>query len=251
MMNNTASSKQLIPRNFENIYIHKETYECATIRKCIPCMYKIHPNAYFYDENNNIFKLLPNKRPETCMRSKSVTYNGIYNSSYRVLTIGDGDFSFSLSLARHFNKKCHNKLIATSHESLQSLYDTYPDFEVILSELNSLGVSIYHEIDASNLSEDIKKLKFNRYDKIIWNFPCVRIDNGNDGQTSELEQNVELLTKFFNQVKSILISSSYSQTEIHITHKTIEPFCWWNIIDIARSCGYMHCGSIIFDRYVS
>lgn len=36
--------------------------------------------------------------------------------------------------------------------------------------------------------------------------------------------------------------------EVHLTHKTIEPFSWWNISELAGECGYSLLGALLFDR---
>ncbi len=39
-----------------------------------------------------------------------------------------------------------------------------------------------------------------------------------------------------------------NSSQVHVTHKTIEPFCWWNILDLAEKNELKYIGSIIFDR---
>ena len=88
------------------------------------------------------------------------------------------------------------------------------------------------------------ELTKHHYDFILWNFPCVRAPKGADGQASEIEINKNLLRQFFTNAHSYLTPRG----QLHIAHKTIEPFSWWGITDLARECGFRQCFSVVFDR---
>ncbi len=65
---------------------------------------------------------------------------------------------------------------------------------------------------------------------------------------AELKENIDLITSFFNSAKGLLKPHS---GEIHVTHKTVEPFSWWNIVDVAtQTCGLHYHGQVVFDRYL-
>jgi 25S rRNA (uracil2634-N3)-methyltransferase len=230
----------------EKLLIPTSTFNCATVNQCIPCLYKVFPRGYVVDGEENL-QLPRNLRPECCPRSSSQTYFGLYKSNRRILTVGDGDLSFSLSIANVFYEKKQkklNRLIATTHESLQSITETYHNMESILSSLQNFGVKLYHNIDATQF-EQYSFLPENSLDIVIWNFPCIRVDKGADGQVSELELNQQLLRKFFQSVKYILQRNG----EVHVTHKTIEPFSWWGLTQIAAEEGFQLYGQIVFDRW--
>jgi 25S rRNA (uracil2634-N3)-methyltransferase len=195
---------------------------------------------------HNDVKLPPNQRPELCPRAKNDQYDGLYEKNQKVLTLGDGDFSFSLSLARgvdRFSKK--GGLVATSHESLSTILATYPTAPSILAELKNLGASVMHEVDATDLAA-CESLERHSFDYILWNFPCIRATGGADGQASEIEENKTLVRLFFRNVGDYLADKG----EVHMTHKTIEPFSWWNIPKIAAECGFRLRHTIVFDRFV-
>jgi hypothetical protein len=192
-------------------FVHSSTMSCATEKLCIPCHYKIFPNGTFCS-----IHLPPNQRPEQCLRAKSGPYCGLYKSHHRLLTLGDGDFSFSLSIARNV-KFTTGSLTATSHESSQQLLSTYNAVGIkdILKELKSRSITTLHCVDATNIdaTSSIEKCF---YDAIVWNFPCVRAENGADGQSSEIEINRHLLRDFFNNIHPYLLPGT---GQLHITHK--------------------------------
>ena len=223
-------------RSMRDVYLHKSTFDCA-VSGCIPCLYKIYPYGSYFHGNNKLLKKLPNnQRPESCPRSNCKLYNGLYDYKMNILTVGDGDFSFSLSVAKHLssfvNRERNEKLsfLATSHESLESLESTYSNVKDNINQLKGLKVKVIHNVDATalnNVNRIVKKCL--QFDVIIWNFPCIRIAAGADGQTNELEENKSLIRNFLLNAKDYLKDDV---GEVHITHKTIEPFSWWGMYGI-------------------
>ena len=179
-------------------------------------------------------------------------YPSLVNQNQQILTIGDGDFSFSLSLIKISNaRNQNNKFVGTSYESRETILKIYSNSDNILNNLEKEGAIVFHNIDAKNLQSQLQLKPFKRsFHIIIWNFPCVASPNGKDGQVQEINDNVELLTSFFSSCKKLLIKSKEKGEygEVRITHKTIEPFCWWNILQIAENCGWYHIGSVVFDK---
>ena len=223
------------------LFCHADTYECAVTHSCIPCVYKLFPNA-------KALSLPPNQRPEMCVRaransshpnststtssppssssfSKGTNILGLYSSGCSMLTVGDGDFSFSLSLARHL---ASIDLIATSYESLSSLKKTYWGISDTLHELAATCREVLHDIDGRDIPNHKHFKETSTYEKffdyIVWNFPCVGDPQGHDGQASEVEENKTMLTKFFQTCGSLL--KDRRKSEVHVTHKTLEPFSW-------------------------
>jgi len=276
-----------------NLFLHTTTLTCAIDNQCIPCLYKLFPEGK--DDPllkslesisswriKNRMKFPTNVRPEMCPRTRaSATMEGccsmylptsLYemqsedatsddaDSKMTVLTVGDGDFSFSLSLANQLLSNESVKLTATSHESLKSVLDTYkPHSQATLASLRKLGATVLHGVDATNLAltnelhkpstrdkvKDKEKQKMQRFDVVIWNFPCLSLPAGADGQARELEANRELLTLFFKNVHSFLRKGT---GEVHISHKTVEPFSWWGIKQLAKDSGFDFAYAVVFDR---
>lgn len=65
-----------------------------------------------------------------------------------VLTVGDGNFSFSLAFARRFP---HAQLTASSFDSAQELAAKYPEAPRHLRQLRALGARVLHRVDATQL----------------------------------------------------------------------------------------------------
>lgn len=210
----------------ERLCCHPETYNCVMQHYCIPCVYKLFPNV------RALINAPPNQRPEMCRRAQTRneipkrTSLGLYASGDSILTVGDGDFTFSLSLVRHLQAI---NLVATSYESLSSLRETYKGISSTLHELSSSCKEVLHGVDGRNIPdhEMFNKASIYRhyFDYIVWNFPCVGIPAGQDGQAGEIEENKTMLTNFFQTCGSLIRHNSKS--EVHITHKTLEPFSWY------------------------
>jgi 25S rRNA (uracil2634-N3)-methyltransferase len=162
-------------------------------------------------------KAAPNQRPEQCPRSlseKGESGTLGYQKGMKILTVGDGDFSFSLALARIISG---NGLIATSYESKQTLMQVYPQIEVTMAELESLGAILHFQVDATRIRETLDTARPGLYDRIVWNFPCQAVAKGRDGQNEEMENNKKLVADFVSNAKGLMVRKG---GQIHINHKT-------------------------------
>ena len=232
-----------------------------------------------YNGYHGLYFLTPDISAGASAAVHTIDENQTPFGSSTVLTVGDGDFSFSLSIAEHIEatlgrQEC-SRLTATSHESKHSVLKTY-HFAApkTLQRLQNLGVRVLHDVDATDLASEKRLRNPNtqiegqsgymryssscaepqpqcsttsplQYDRVIWNFPCVSIDAGADGQTSELEHNQQLLRLFFQNVLPLLRPKT---GEVHVTHKTVEPFSWWGIKALAAESGFYCAYTIVFDR---
>jgi hypothetical protein len=263
----TASSVSFPIRSIDKLYACEETVACSY--NCIPCAYKI--GCFDVALDKEFFCKIPNQRPEQCPRMKSfqkqqqqqtkknkndnTTATNDNNSflgcrpNMTILTVGDGDFSFSLGLARRLmtlkrntiekydsssGKNGSTRIIATSYETEETLRKVYPkNFDTTVQELKQLGVDIAYTVDATSITETLPFLiedKPIKFDRIIWNFPCTAIAKGQDGQNQEMEHNKSLVRRFVHSAQSILDAN---QGEIYICHKTKPPFNQWNLEHVA------------------
>ena len=155
------------------LHVMVETVQCA-LSGCVPCCAKVLINQ-------GASTSLPNARPETCFRlvraanstkKPRVTSIGLYRQGQSILTVGDGDFSFSLALARALKGA---RVVATSYESHASLAKVYGTACIdTLRELEQLGAIVAHGVDAAELGTTLPAgaLPADGFHRIVWNFPC-------------------------------------------------------------------------------
>jgi Domain of unknown function (DUF2431) len=259
-------------RNVDQLYASQETVQCAlqvdnnnnnNSGCCVPCAYKIC--CFDVAQDVDFGRQCPNKRPENCPRSgstKTTTTTTTHTTTspttcattcvfgmrpgMTILTVGDGDFSFSLGMARRLVVNNGNnsllflsttKIIATSYETKETLQKVYGTaFDETVQELKSLGVLIAYQVDATRLTETLKPYDLidndTAFHRIIWNFPCTAAPSGQDGQNQEMEDNKQLVRGFVNSARLLL---SRGDGEIHMSHKTKPPYNQWNLPEIAVS----------------
>jgi hypothetical protein len=261
---NMASSSYPI-RDINKLHCSTITYHCAlgdrpriiggnVINKspCISCAYKI---ANFDVALDNAFRdIVPNVRPECCPRSSSLTSTAAavenvmivgYQKGMHVLTVGDGDFSFSIAIARSVIDKeddaSSGLVVATSYENEDTLQNVYPEFTTNIHQLTNFNhnttrqkIIVGYNVDATNLATTLPTSinnQYNYYHRIVWNFPCTAILDGQDGQNNEMEHNKELVRQFV--CNALPFMSDMDGSEIHLLHKTKPPYNQWLLEKVA------------------
>ncbi|KAL7456426.1 hypothetical protein ACHAWC_007933 [Mediolabrus comicus] len=276
-MNDTSIS--FPHRNIDRLYCPCITYLCAigkhqssegqkkTSQPCIPCAYKVACFDIALDKE--FTKLVPNQRPEVCPRSAANTktnasndddydsnnnIDGImgYRRGMNVLTVGDGDFSFSLAVAKlvaSADNDSGGMVVATSYEDKPTLQRVYPAFEDTLNSLQNCDTKtiVGYNVDATQLNQTLPSdvLQSNvKYHRICWNFPCTAIGNGQDGQNDAMEENKELVRKFMVNALPYLDKDC---GEIHIAHKTKPPYNQWQMEKNGNE-NFEYKGRLVFDK---
>eukprot|EP00546_Thalassionema_frauenfeldii_P013214 CAMPEP_0178927514 /NCGR_PEP_ID=MMETSP0786-20121207/19242_1 /TAXON_ID=186022 /ORGANISM="Thalassionema frauenfeldii, Strain CCMP 1798" /LENGTH=231 /DNA_ID=CAMNT_0020602979 /DNA_START=20 /DNA_END=715 /DNA_ORIENTATION=+ len=168
--NKKSKTQQYPYRNIQNLFTPLTTLTCAK-SGCIPCAYKIA--AFDIALDTSFTQCVPNLRPESCPRHNTCTsqettaltsthYFYGYASSdgnAKILTVGDGDFSFSLALARILGNENSSQLVATSYESLETLQKVYPQIQNTIEELHKRNVEVYYNVDATDLQNTLPSMK--------------------------------------------------------------------------------------------
>lgn len=242
-------------RDTTSLWLLPETALCA-ITGCVACCYKILVEAPNVMDGE---PLRPpchrNVRPETCPRHRAAKgeasdepeRTGLYSTDQRILVVGDGDFTFSLALAKSLGEDA--KLTCTSFQSRDEVTSIYADGTKTLSALEEFSdVKVEHGVDATALAATLsKETAATRFNRVVFNFPCVPDDVGQDGQTEQLEANRNLVRGFLKSAESLLEPDG----EVHLVHKTRPPFGWWGIESLGDTCEKIKfIRSVVFDRSV-
>ncbi|KAL3638433.1 hypothetical protein CASFOL_017804 [Castilleja foliolosa] len=150
-----------------------------------------------------------------------------YSSRHRILLVGEGDFSFSASLARAFGHA--SNMIATSLDSKTFLKKNYPHAWPNIVELTDRGCVVMHWVDATKMAKD-EYLRGFKFDRIIFNFPFAGFLK-DLSRESQLGHHRKLVRLFMKDAKGMLSENG----EIHITHKTNGFNLEWDLESLAAS----------------
>ncbi|KAI3765379.1 hypothetical protein L2E82_15412 [Cichorium intybus] len=167
-----------------------------------------------------------------------------YSSSHKILLVGEGDFSFSLCLARAFGSA--RNIVATTVDTHQELAKKYSNAIENLIELQQRGCVVLCGVDATTMSNHFF-LTTQRFHRIVYNFPHVGFsfpeDNG-----CQIMLNKELVKGFMRNAKVLLKKEN---GEIHVTHKLGEPYDKWDLVKEAKKIGLVNHNTKPFfkDRY--
>ncbi|XP_062016001.1 uncharacterized protein At4g26485-like [Rosa rugosa] len=156
-----------------------------------------------------------------------------YTNYQRILLVGEGDFSFAVSLARAFGSS--RNMVATSLDDRESLMRKYSKAMSNVMELENRGCVVLHEVDVHRMSQH-PFLSSIRYDRIIYNFPHAGYLRGQLSSEYNLFQiwfHQDLVRGFFKNAREMLTEIG----EIHVTHKTTYPFSRWEIVKLAGEVG--------------
>ena len=102
-------------------------------------------------------------------KSKPRSVDG-YSHSQNILIVGDGDFSFTLSLATIIGG---SRIITTSYDSKAEVLSKYPTARSTLASLISLGVQVYYSVDATRLRDEEFIEMSPLFHRVIFNFPHI------------------------------------------------------------------------------
>ncbi|XP_019197077.1 PREDICTED: uncharacterized protein At4g26485-like [Ipomoea nil] len=123
-----------------------------------------------------------------------------YSNQHRILLVGEGDFSFSASLAAAFGYA--SNMIATSLDSERGLWNGYDRAVYNIEELMRKGCKVIHGVNVASMDSH-PCLKHLRFDRIILNFPFAVIPH-------------RVLVKAFLRAAKEMISEN---GEIYITQR--------------------------------
>ncbi|XP_026453102.1 heavy metal-associated isoprenylated plant protein 41-like isoform X1 [Papaver somniferum] len=163
---------------------------------------------------------------ETETRDETEKWIQHYSSLHQILLVGDGDFSFSLCLAKAFGSA--SNMVATSLDQYDVLIKNYQDAKSNLESLRKLGATIMHGVDATRMKlyPDLQRRKF---DRVIYNFPHAGF-HGKEDQVHMIKMHKDLIGGFFRNASHMLRPFG----EVHINNKKAPLYESWNLEDLAR-----------------
>lgn len=144
--------------------------------------------------------------------------------------VGEGDFSYSASLADTLPKTTK----ATSYDSRTTVEQKYPTAAGHLEKLKLAGIDTAHEVDATDLEGTSSPRPTRR---IVFNFPHTGIGAGSskEQRTQSIQSNRELLRNFFRSAREKVIPGG----EIEMMLKSTSPYTEWDVEAIAREEGWI------------
>jgi 25S rRNA (uracil2634-N3)-methyltransferase len=157
---------------------------------------------------------------------------GAYTNEHTILVIGDGDFSFSLSICKKLESGL--KIMTTSYDSHEIVTTKYPESIKFIEEIQELGSTVLHGVDAVDLRNTLVfpegcPIKF---DRIIFQFPLVYSQGTKEAYTADPDnciRNRRLIREFFHSATSLLNENG----QIHISSKETKPYLEWAIEKLA------------------
>ncbi|WCJ19309.1 hypothetical protein M5689_001605 [Euphorbia peplus] len=153
-----------------------------------------------------------------------------YSSKHRILFVGDGDFSFSLCLARAFGSAFN--MVATTIDSQEKIEKNYSNGVANVRELEERGCLVLFGVDAKQMSQHFF-LRTQRFDRIVYNFPHVGFLYREDSYC-QIQLNKRLIKGFLSNAKVLLKENN---GEIHVTHKEGDPYDKWDLVKKANKIG--------------
>ncbi|MDP2636389.1 MULTISPECIES: class I SAM-dependent methyltransferase [unclassified Pseudoalteromonas] len=169
------------------------------------------------------------------------------NPKWRILTVGDGDLSFSYAL---FNAIKPSTLVASTYDSKKTLCDKYSDnaFEL----LEKAAVSVLTQFDVTCQS-DWQRLGEQKFDLVIFQFPLIpafkseHVFKSQTQSTSANTLNRALLHQFIKNACQFALDKAGAQL-CYITSKDVKPYLHWNIEgSLVQNLDAHYLGQMNFD----
>ena len=146
----------------------------------------------------------------------------------RIITVGDGDLSFSLALNTRYKGI---EICATVLDSEQTLRDKYP--QNAIDELVAAGQTVLFSLDITKPESFVDRVTA-QFDLALFQFPLVPNagprkpgQSWHQGIDSNL-QNRQLLQAFLHHSGQYLLADDGARLAC-ITSKDVKPYCDWHI----------------------
>ncbi|ESQ30048.1 hypothetical protein EUTSA_v10012292mg [Eutrema salsugineum] len=151
-----------------------------------------------------------------------------YSNNQKLLLIGEGDFSFSLSLAKAFVSATN--ITVASLDIRDGLGRQYNNGNANMEELEKLGCTVVRGVNIHSMTSADG---LNQYDRIVFHFP--HAGKHRNVVKGFMENAIEMVKD--------------KDGEIHVTHKTIYPFNKWDMKTIAEETGLRLIQQMQFNKW--
>ncbi|CAA0410131.1 unnamed protein product [Arabidopsis thaliana] len=119
----------------------------------------------------------------------------------------------------------------------------YTDGKANVEGLELFGCTVVHGVNVHSMSSDYR---LGRYDRIIFNFPHSGLGFGSEHDIFFIMLHQGLVRGFLESARKMLKDED---GEIHVTHKTTDPFNRWGIETLAGEKGLRLIGEIEFHKW--
>ncbi|WP_125557386.1 MULTISPECIES: class I SAM-dependent methyltransferase [Pseudoalteromonas] len=169
----------------------------------------------------------------------------LIDANWRILTVGDGDLSFSLSLSRQLKP---GNLCASIYDDETTLRNKYQLHA--LDHLRDSNVPVLSEFDVNNPS-CWEALQGKLFDAVIFQFPLIPAFTSKqafDAQSlSTNTLNRRLLRNFIDFSHRFALDPAGPMLAL-ITSKDVKPYCEWNLEDsLCNGLDYHYLGQSEFN----
>ncbi|XQW84276.1 Rossmann-like fold-containing protein [Thalassotalea piscium] len=169
------------------------------------------------------------------------------NPAWRILTIGDGDLSFSLSLQNNYHPQSLTATIFDDYTTLKCKYGT-----TSFHQLQAQQCEVLTDFDVTN-KQSWGRLSLHQFDAVFFQFPLLPAFNSMDDFQQQCK-NISLNTLHRRLLRRYLINCFDYFLDTHgaqlafITSKDVKPYRQWQIersLTIKSDIHYL--GSMAFE----
>ncbi|OVA19725.1 protein of unknown function DUF2431 [Macleaya cordata] len=154
-----------------------------------------------------------------------------YSSSHKILLVGEGDFSFSVCLAKAFGTATN--MVATSLDTEETLEDKYSGSEQHIRQLRRFGCMVLHDVGVHDMLYDPVLMNM-KFDRIVFNFPHAgHFPPFYETDEFLIQMHKKLLLGFFKSSSKMLNEDG----EVHVSHRDDYPYNKWDIKKLANNGG--------------
>ncbi|ETI37882.1 hypothetical protein, variant [Phytophthora nicotianae P10297] len=164
---------------------------------------------------------------------------GPFSDRQRILVVGDGDFSFSLSIAVFLGGK---NLVATCYDSKLDLKEKYSNALLNCDALETAGAEVHFDVDATHLEKENWLNGAQPFQSIVFNFPHL------GGATEEdVANNQKLLRDFFYSTRPYLHPT---RGQVLVSLRNTLFYNRWKIQEQAAASGFKLKRTEVFDASI-